>query len=367
MKILVSVFSNLGTDQRVEKVCRTLHDQGFEIMLIGNDWNGLPLIERPYAFKRLQLNSKVLRYAYGEFNWKLYHELLKNADKDTILLSNDLDSLLPNYLVSKKLGIPLVFDSHEIYTEMPSIQGRWVQHIWRLLERRIVPRLKYMMTASESYADWFVKTYKIPKPVTVQNFPRKTTQPTYIPHEKKILIYQGAINPSRGLDKLIPVMKRIDNAELWIAGEGPRKEEYIRLTKNLVLEDTVKFLGNIPPEKLREITARADVGFSIEENNGLSYYYSLPNKIADYIQARVPVITTDFPEPDKIIKKFGVGVSIKNHTEEELCAKITEVLHKGRQAYLDELETASHRLCWENEVPKLIQVFERVVKENFNK
>ena len=48
MKVLVSVFNNLYTDQRVEKVCRTLSEAGYDIELIGNNWGGLPEMQRPY-------------------------------------------------------------------------------------------------------------------------------------------------------------------------------------------------------------------------------------------------------------------------------------------------------------------------------
>jgi hypothetical protein len=33
---------------------------------------------------------------------------------------------------------------------------------------------------------------------------------------KKIILYQGVINPSRGLDKMIPAMEKIENAEFWL-------------------------------------------------------------------------------------------------------------------------------------------------------
>ena len=107
MKVLVSVFNNLATDQRVEKVCRTLSENGYDIELIGNNWQGLPDLKRNYPVSRIDLKSKVLRFAYVEFQYKLYQELLRKADRQTILLANDIDSLLPNYLVSKKLNIPL--------------------------------------------------------------------------------------------------------------------------------------------------------------------------------------------------------------------------------------------------------------------
>ena len=364
MKVLVSVFNNLYTDQRVEKVCRTLSENGFDIELIGNNWGGLPEMQRDYPFSRISLKSKTLKLAYPEFNWKLYKELLKKADKNMILLSNDLDTLLANYLVSKKLGIPLVFDSHEIFTEMPAINGRFTQRIWRSLESFIAPKLKFMMTASESYADWFAKTYGIERPTVVQNFPVKieNSQNYSEINLMKIILYQGVINPSRGLDKMIPAMKEIENAEFWIYGDGPKKGEYLALTKALGLEDKVKFLGKLLPEKLREITKKADVGLSIEENNGLSYFYSMPNKVSDYIQARIPVVVSNFPEMGKVIDRFQVGEKINSH--DELAEKINIVLGKGKNFYEDNLNKAANELCWEKEEPKIISIFNKVVKSH---
>ena len=366
MKIIISVFNNLYTDQRVEKICKTLHNNGYEVLLIGNSWDGLPEISRPYSFFRIQLNSKNLKLAYPEFNRKLYFELLKNADRNTILVSNDLDTIVANYLVSIKLNLPLVFDSHEIFTEMPSVKGRFVQKIWRFIEKKYLPKLKYMMTASESYAKWFSETYQISKPIVVQNFPKKTeNQFVTIESHPKVILYQGAINPSRGLDKIIPAMKKIENAELWIAGNGPKFNEYQELSKSLHLENKIKFLGKLLPENLREITAKADVGLSIEENNGLSYYFSLPNKISDYIQAKVPVLVSNFPEMKKIIESYNVGEIIENHSENELSEKISTILKNGKLFYSENLEKAANDLCWENEEPKLLNLYEKVVRENF--
>ena len=360
MKVLVSVFNNLSTDQRVEKVCRTLSENGFAIELIGNNWGGLPDLKRDYPVSRIILKSKILRYAYVEFQWKLYKELLKKADQHTILLSNDLDTLLPNYMVSKKLNLPLVYDSHEIFTEMPSVNGRFTQNIWRSLESFIAPKLKFMITASESYAGWFHKTYGIERPVVVQNFPLKSGNPQdySIVNSPKVIIYQGVINPSRGLDKLIPEMYKIENAELWIAGDGPKKKEFQELTKNLGLDDKVKFIGKILPEKLREITQKADLGVSIEENNGLSYYFSMPNKISDYIQARIPVVVSDFPEMRKVADHFKAGEKIRDYNE--LAQKIQLVLNNGKHSYKDALDYAASQLCWENEENRLLGLFSKI-------
>ena len=363
MKVIISVFNNLYTDQRVEKVCKTLYDNGYDPILIGNNWMGTPEMSRPYPFFRIDLKSKKLRFAYIEFQRKLYQEILKNADNKTILLANDLETLMPNYLISKKRNIPIIFDSHEIFTEMPTIQGRWVKHVWKKIEKTFVPKIKRMMTASNSYAEWFAKEYHINKPVVINNLPRKLEFIGTIENSKKIILYQGWLNFSRGIDKAILAMRWIDNAELWIAGGGPMEAEFRKIAEEAKVENKVKFLGKLSPEKLREITPKADVGLSIEENNGLSYYYSLPNKISDYIQSRVPVVVSNFPEMTSIVNNFQVGEIIENHTPEHLAEKINLVLNNGKASYLHNLNVASDELCWENQEDKILKLFSDASKE----
>ena len=367
-KVIVSVFNNLLTDQRVEKICKTLYDNGYQVELIGSSWDGLPELKRPYPFTRISLKSKSLKFAYVEYNLKLYKLLRSKAKENCILVANDLETIYPNLLISKKKKLPLIYDSHEIFTEMPSLQGKWTKRIWQLLEEYCIPNLKYMMTANASYADWYAKKYHIKMPLVIRNLPMKMSLNPEVHNSEnnpKIILYQGTINPSRGLDKVIPAMKWIDNAVLWIVGGGPKYTEYVELTKKLNLLDKVKFLGKKHPTELRAITPKANVGLSIEENGGLSYYYSLPNKISDYIQVGVPVVCSDFPEMKKIISQYKVGETIKNHSEQELAEKISLVLKRGKSVYQNELNRAAQDLCWENETPKLLQLYEKVVQENF--
>ncbi|KUJ51746.1 glycosyltransferase family 4 protein [Chryseobacterium sp. JAH] len=358
-KVLTSAFSNLHTDQRIEKVCRTLHENGYDVELIGNNWGGEYDMSRPYPFSRIHIISKTLKTAYFEFNWKLYHKLKEKADENTILHANDLDALLPNYLLSKKLNIPLVFDSHEIFSEMPAVQGKMSQKLWRYLQNKIVPNLKFMITASGSYGKWFENKYGI-KPIIVQNAPRKIDFSIEIPtNNPKIFLYQGALNPFRGIDKAILAMRHLENVVFKIAGDGPRKREYEDLVTRENLQDRVQFLGKLLPDDLRKITLTADVGMSIEENGGESYEFSLPNKVLDCIQARVPLILSSLPEMINIKNQFDVGEIIENHQPENIAKALNLILNKGRKNYKSELEKAAEILCWENEELKLLEVFER--------
>ena len=365
MKIVVSAFSNLYTDQRIEKVCDTLCKAGHQLTLIGNDFGGTAQIVRPYEVLIINVKSKSLKAAYPEFNLKLYVELKKMTDKNTVLLANDLDALLPNVLIANKLKIPLVFDSHEIFTEMPAIKGRFTQKIWRFLERQLVPKMRYMMTESASYAHWFSEKYGV-SPVVVRNIPKKISDGFQIPqNHPKIILYQGAINQSRGIPHAILAMKYLDYVIFKIAGSGPKVQEYKDFVKVEKLENKVEFLGKLLPTELRKVTRTADVAISLEENGGMSYFYSLPNKVADCIQACVPLVMINFPEMIRIYNEFKVGEIVENHDPHNIAEKLRTVLQNGRLHYQQELEKAAQVLCWENEEPKILALIERVRSENF--
>ena len=98
--VIVSVINDLSTDPRVHKVCSSLNKMGYVVTLVGRQQRtSLPLSKREYATKRMRLVFETGPLFYAEFQIRLlFHLLFHRAD---VLVSNDLDTLLPNYLISK--------------------------------------------------------------------------------------------------------------------------------------------------------------------------------------------------------------------------------------------------------------------------
>ncbi|MEI6816607.1 MAG: hypothetical protein WCL14_08345 [Bacteroidota bacterium] len=136
-KAIVSVTNDLSTDQRVHKVCEFLTDQGIAVTLVGRIQKAsLPLDKRNYQTKRLKLWKEKGSLFYAFYNIRLFFFLMFH--KADLLVANDLDTLLANYLVSKIKGIPIVYDSHEYYCGVPELLNRQrVKAVWHGIEKRI--------------------------------------------------------------------------------------------------------------------------------------------------------------------------------------------------------------------------------------
>lgn len=64
-----------------------------------------------------------------------------------------------------------MYDAHEIFTEVPELVGRkFKQGLWKRLERKIFPKLKFVFTVNDSIAGWYEREYGI-CPHVVRNIP----------------------------------------------------------------------------------------------------------------------------------------------------------------------------------------------------
>jgi glycosyltransferase involved in cell wall biosynthesis len=356
-KIIVSVTNDLSTDQRVDKVCATLQKEGYKIILIGRLLNNSTPLNRNYNTKRIKLIFNKGFLFYAEFNFRLFLVLL--FSKKHILLSNDLDTLLPNYLVSVLQKKNIVYDSHELFPEIPELVNKpFVKKCWSTLESWILPKLNNSYTVCNSIAEFYRKKYNS-KFKTILNLPnKKELELGSFPFEsegKKIIIYQGAVNIGRGLELMIDTMEFLDNCILVIIGNGDLYEDLTLKVKN---NNKIHFLGKISPKELHKLTPLANLGISIEEDLGLNYRFALPNKIFDYIQAEVPILVSDLPEMKQVVQNYNVGEVVKKRNPKELALQIEQILKRD---FSTELKGAKKELVWENQEEKLLTIFNNLM------
>ncbi len=369
-RVIVSVINDLVTDQRVHRTCTTLHEMGFDVLLIGRKKrDSLTLISRVYKTRRMNLLFEKGPLFYAEFNFRIYVYLLfHSAD---LLFSNDLDTLLPNFIIHKVKRIPIIYDSHEYFTGTPELTNRPViKKVWKSIERYILPKLPEMITVNTSIAQLFEKEYGI-KVSIVRNIPMRneitinlTKNDLGLPENRKLILIQGSgLNIDRGLEELCEAMTFVQQAMLIIVGDGDVIPLIKQKAKNLQLNDKIKFIPKQTPEYLQQYTKHADLGLSIDKDTNLNYRYSLPNKIFDYIHAGIPVLCSPLVEVKNIVEKYKIGECIDNHNPVDIAERINTMLkNKAKlKQYKGNTELASKELNWNNEKLNLINILQKHV------
>jgi glycosyltransferase involved in cell wall biosynthesis len=297
---------------------------------------------------------------YATLNLRLFIFLL--FSKSDIFLSNDLDTLLANTLAAKIRGKKLVYDSHELFTEVPELEDKKTKkNIWKYIEKKCIRKANISYTVCQSIAYYYNSIYGI-KMRVVRNLPLRKQIVDDFENRENIIIYQGALNKDRGIELMIEAMTEIENYKLIIAGTGDLQDELKLLSENKNLIEKVIFTGHLDFESLHRLTSKAKLGFSLEQGSSLNYKFALPNKLFDYIQAGVPVLCSDFPEMKRIIDEYGVGETISINNSQSLAKHINQLINDCQKLenYHNNCKKAAEVLTWENEVFILEELFNKL-------
>jgi len=364
-RVIVSVTNDLVTDQRVHKVCTTLSEINYDVVLIGRKFSNSLAINRNYKTVRMKLLFNKGFLFYAEFNIRLFCKLF--FIKKDILLSNDLDTLLPSFLISKIFNKKLVYDSHELFTEIPELIDRpQIQKIWLIIEKQIFPRLKNVYTVNESIASIYKKRYKVDVKIirniapVLQDKSLDINLIDKVKGGKKMLILQGSgINIDRGAEEVVLMMQFLENMVLYIIGSGDVFDKLKELVQTFHLEEKVFLKDKIPYEELMEYTKIADLGLSLDKGTNLNYEYSLPNKVFDYIQAEIPLMVSNRKEIASLVLENKIGLVVKNLEPESLAEEVKRILFDQDLLLLwrENLSKAQMKYNWEKESGKLKGIF----------
>ncbi|WP_345056991.1 glycosyltransferase [Hymenobacter glaciei] len=364
-RLVFAVTTDLCFDQRMQRICGSLAAAGYRVQLVG--WQrpaSPPLTPQPYAQHRLRGWFQKGKLFYLEYNLRLLLYLL--GQRAAAWCACDLDTTLPMWLRARLGGQPLVYDAHELFTEVPEVVARpAVQRLWRAVERFIVPRARLAYTVGPALARLFEVRYGRPVGV-VRNVSRYAREP-FLATAGSYILYQGALNVGRGLEQLLDAMPEVAG-RLVICGEGDCSAALRTQAGRLGLLDSgkVEFRGFVLPQELREVTQQAAVGIMLLENVGLSYYYSLANKFFDYVHAGIPQVLIDFPEYRALNDEFDVAELVPDLAPATLTAALNRLLPGGDVARYQHLaancRAAAPQLSWQHEEQELLRLWRRVVQ-----
>lgn len=337
-KICMFLYGEIGHDGRVQRAAEVL-GRVFEVIVFSVD-SGKKIKGVSFAIKYISLPNikfklfKILRHLV--FWLKAYLEVIKFHP--SAIYAHDYFTIFPCYIIAYLLKVKIIYDSHELIIPDKSKRKYLRNLFWYLLEKCVINRIDLIITANNERANIMQNYYNLKKrPVTIRNIPRVTKK--NIDKEKILCLYpqlldtknnsikiayQGFMTLERGIDKFILAMKYLKgNFKLLLIGSGPDIKIIKELVENNGLNRRVFFLGKIPIEHVFGILKICEIGIITYSYKGLNNIYCAPNKIYEYAQAGLPIITTCQPTLKHIIDKYKIGILINKYKENnnEILAK----------------------------------------------
>lgn len=363
--IVLSVTNDLATDQRVQRTIGELQALGFAVFFIGRQLpDSLPFAPG-YPYLRMQLWFHRGFLFYAEYNLRLLAFLLRHRFDG--YWSNDLDTLLPNFIVSKLRRKPLIYDSHEFFTGVPEIQNRpLVKAVWTGLERLLFPRLNFVLTVNKRIADRYARLYA-KEIAVVRNIgkrpevPRLKREDLGLPAEAFLLINQGAgINVDRGAEEALEALLYLpEEVMLLLVGKGDALPILHQRAREWGLENRFIHVAPQPYSRLLAYTALADLGLSLDKPKNPNYRDSLPNKLFDYFHSQLPVLVSPIPAVEAIVTEHQAGEVLEQVEPQSIARAVQGMRQRGMGEYRNGALAAARAYRWEQEATVLHRLIER--------
>ena len=372
MRICMVAFSDLRFDYRIFREATSLHQAGHSVTIIAAAFSDTPL-EGWDAFDTHLIaidRRRSLRRLYPMF-WHKTGRILKTVEADAYH-AHDLDALWPTVRAARHNSRPLVYDSHEFWTEQSSLVHRPVMRgMWSRLEKALIQHVDHAITVSPSIARSLQARYPSLGPVTVLR-----NLPLYKPHEESdlirqtlgiaperpIVLYQGGFLTANGLHEQINAAKNFNDAAFVLIGDGPCEAELKDSVRQTGLENSVYFMNRVPFHQLHAYTCSADLGLCLIRGTGQSFYYSLPNKLFEYMMGGLPVLASNFPEMQRVVEETGAGAVTDPEDIEAISKAVCALLSDsaGRRVQRAASLNAAQRFNWECESEALTGLYEKL-------
>ena len=375
--IVALVSNDLVTDQRMQRCLTSLTRDGYACLLLGRERAGSKPLDPslPFRQERHILTAERGKRFYLQLNRAHRARLIELRPRAILVV--DLDTMWAGATAASALGVPWVYDAHELFTEVPEVRARWwIRAAWSLLARRYVRRAAAVYTVGGEIARRLAAEYGLREVGVVRNFPwlaerepagelrgEKSDLPPLaaedVDQQRMIVLYQGALNAGRGLEELVRAAAQLPEVRFWIVGGGYRSDELRALATGLGVPN-VRFFGELPPKRLRHITPHASLGYALMQHLGDNYFLSLSNKSIDYIHAGIRSLQMDWPEYRRIAEAYpGVFHLVSELSPTHIASAVHD--ERSRNTAPRVFAKAKRRLCWESESERLLRIWRSVL------
>lgn len=387
--ICMHVLGIASTDPRVMRAATALAEAGYAISIV--DIEDKSNHRRDEVIRGVKIKHVMVSRSFfsSRFDkWTLVR-LAKIFVQSTFRIiqtpadiyhAHDVSALPACYIAACLHRKPIIFEAHEMPLDERSVSElrrsrRWLRKLLAILLAHILPRCKAIITVSPPIVEEIRSRYRVEKVSLIRNIPEyRAVQKSdrlrrYLGLKPgvRIGLYQGYLQPNRGLDKLVRAAAFLEqDIVIVMMGEntGTTQAQLEALIASERVEDHVKILPPVPYAELLDWTASADIGLTIySPDHSLNIRMSLPNKFFEYLMAGLPVLSSPLEAIGELIRTYDVGHVVTSLLPEDIGEAINTIL--ADQAVLarmrhNALQASRQDFCWEKEKQRLIHLYQDI-------
>lgn len=320
---MMAVYNDIQLDGRVQRAVKALA-YDFDVLICSvnssSDYTDVPC---------RNANLKIGKFTFVRFLLALVKIYLKERPDVLYLHDYNMVAMVPLLWPFRKCKI--VYDAHETIAVNKRSITRPIVRWFAKLEKMVIHSFDLIITPIEERATFMRRYYHIKDIELFKNIPEYSFTELPVkdndPNRPVKIIYQGVINKNRKLDRLIYLAQELgDHYQFDMVGYGSDEESLKQMVNDLQLKN-VHFLGKVSPQNLHTHLLHADIGLAFYPMDVVNTRFCAPNKIYEYAQAQLIVVSSNqwlFRDTFKQYP-FGVTVDIEKEEISSIAQKIREI------------------------------------------
>ncbi|MDW7973511.1 MAG: hypothetical protein RMI01_09985 [Thermodesulfovibrio sp.] len=219
-----------------------------------------------------------------------------------------------------------------------------------------------LITVSEGIAKMYKEKFDVSPEIIMSTPYYHDISPSINAHNQIKMVHHGMASPDRELERMIYTFKYLDDRfylDFYLVGS----QLYIQRLKNIAQKfyPRVKVLPPMDFDSFIPNLNKYDIGLYLLAPTNRNTLYSLPNKLFEFVQARLMVAIGPSPEMVKIVRKYDLGIIADNFEPQNLAEKLNRLKYEDILHYKRNSHKAAKILCYENESRKLLDIIRKLL------
>ena len=277
-----------------------------------------------------------------------------------IILANDLNTLPVAVYLARRNGAKIFLDCHEYtpreFDDKPTFRLLFRKY-WGYICTTYLAYVDVKTTVCESIAQEYKNNYGGNWEV-ITNAPFfEALKASGVSGEQIRMVHHGAAHPSRKLEKMIQLVGLLDEKFkldfMLINHESTYAKSLMRMAER---NPSIRFREPVRMIDIVRELNQYDIGLCLIWPKAFNYEMALPNKLFEFVQARLAVATWPSPEMAKIVRKYGCGVVSDDYSVGSMAKCLNQLSSEDIMLFKEASNKAAAILWAETNMEKFNQL-----------